>query len=240
MKKNFYGQGISSIEGTSWKFNHNISNQFDKHVRQSIPYYDDIQNYVCSLSEWFVKENSIIYDLGCSTGETAKKLFKKFPKKKFTYYGYDVSSPMIKIAKQKNKKNVNRTKFFVSDINKIKFKKTDLFLSILTFPFLRSDERIKLYTKIYKSLNYGGSLIFIDKVRGSKSIYEDMFNQIYSDFKLDNKLKHEQILNKSKSLRSSMQIFEVNQIEDFLKKSGFKKYEVFFKWYNFVGFIAIK
>ena len=41
--KNFYGKGISAIEGTDWKFNKNVSNNFDKHVRQSIPMYDQIQ-----------------------------------------------------------------------------------------------------------------------------------------------------------------------------------------------------
>ena len=102
--KNYFGRGVTSIEGTSWKFNKNVSNQFDKHVRQSIPHYDDIQKYICSLSEWFLKDGSIIYDLGCSTGETAKNLFKKFPKIDFKYYGYDLSAEMIKIAKKKNKK----------------------------------------------------------------------------------------------------------------------------------------
>ena len=240
MKKNFFGPGINSIEGSSWKFNKNVSNHFDKHVRQSIPYYDGIQNYVCSLSEWFIKENSVVYDLGCSTGETAKNLFIKLPKKNFFYHGFDLSESMIKIARQRNKKNIKKAKFSVSDINKIKFKKSDLFLSVLTFPFLNSISRIKIYKKIYNSLNHGGALIFIDKVRASRSTYEDIFNQIYFDFKLDNKLKHEQILNKSKSLRSSMQIFEIKQIEGFLNEAGFKKYEIFFRWYNFVGFIVIK
>ena len=67
-----------------------------------------------------------------------------------------------------------------------------------------------------------------------------MFNQVYIDFKLDKKLNHLQIFNKAKSLRSSMQIFELSEINDFLKDSGFKKTEVFFRWYNFVGVIAIK
>ena len=165
MKKNYYGPGINSIEGTSWKFNKNVSNQFDKHVRQSIPYYDGIQNYVSSLSEWFIKDNSVVYDLGCSTGETAKNLFTKYKNKNFFYYGYDLSSSMIKIAKLRNRKFSSKAKFAVSDINKVKFKKSDLFLSILTFPFLNSSSRIKIYKKIYKSLNHGGSLIFIDKVR---------------------------------------------------------------------------
>ena len=37
-----------------------------------------------------------------------------------------------------------------------------------------------------------------------------------------------------------MLIFQINQIESFLKEAGFKNYELFFRWYNFVGFLAIK
>lgn len=198
-KKNHYGPGINSIEGTSWRFNDNVSKQFDKHVRQSIPYYDGIQNYVCSISEWFIKDKTIVYDLGCLTGETSKNLFTKYPKKDFSYIGYDLSPSMIQIAKKRNKRFLKKAKFTVADINKIKFKQTDLFLSILTFPFLNSSSRIKIYKKIYNSLNHGGALIFIDKVRGSKSMYDDIFNQIYFDFKIDNNLNHEQILNKATS-----------------------------------------
>ena len=239
--KNFFGRGISSIEGSDWKFNSNVSNNFDKHVRQSIPMYDEIQKYICSLSEWFLKDGSNIYDLGCSTGETAKNLFKKFPNKKINYVGYDLSKEMIKIAKRKNIKNKKKIKFKIADINKINYKKnTDLFLSVLTFPFLNSQKRLKLYTKIYKSLKHGGSLIFVDKIRSSSSNFEDMINQVYFDFKIENKLNHAQVLNKSKSIRSSMQLFEISEIDYFLKKSGFKKREIFFRWYNFIGLIAIK
>ena len=239
--KNFYGQGISSIEGEDWKFNKNISDNFDEHVRQSIPLYDEIQKYICSLSQWFIKNDSVIYDLGCSTGETANNLFNKYNYKKFTYRGYDISRDMVDLANKKNYKYKNRAIFKVADINKIIFKKnTDLFLSVLTFPFLNSEKRLNLYKKIYKSLKYSGALIFVDKIRTSNSNFEDMFNQVYIDFKLDKKLNHLQIFNKAKSLRSSMQIFELSEINDFLKDSGFKKTEVFFRWYNFVGVIAIK
>ena len=239
--KNFFGKGINSIEGTDWRFNKNVSNNFDKHVRQSIPMYDEIQKYICSLSEWFLKDGSHIYDLGCSTGETPKNLFKKFPTKKITYSGYDLSKEMIKILKKKNIKNKKKSKFLIGDINQISFKKnTDLFLSVLTFPFLNSENRIKLYKKIYKSLKHGGALIFVDKIRSSNSNFEDMINQVYYDFKIENKLNHEQVLNKSKSIRSSMQLFDLSEIDEFLKKSGFKKKEVFFRWYNFIGIIVIK
>ena len=67
-----------------------------------------------------------------------------------------------------------------------------------------------------------------------------MFNQIYFDFKLDNKLSKSQILNKAKSLRGSMNIFQEDEIKFFCKDVGFKKIDTFFRWFNFIGFVALK
>ena len=63
---------------------------------------------------------------------------------------------------------------------------------------------------------------------------------MYFDFKIDQKLSEKEILNKAKSLRSSMYLFNETTTKNLLKKSGFKEYEIFFRCFNFIGFIAIK
>ena len=127
------------------------------------------------------------------------------------------------------------------DLTKIKnLKNNDLILSILTLPFLNFKQRKKLIKIIYKSLNKGGGFIFVDKIRSSNSAFEDIFNQVYFDFKLQKQLNPEQILNKSKLLRSSMNLLSANEINSQLNQIGFKKNDVFFKWFNFIGIIAIK
>ena len=65
---------ISLVEKT-WRFNDKVAENFDKHVIQSIPHYQDLQKYLVQLSEWFLKDDTYVYDLGCSTGETIKKNF---------------------------------------------------------------------------------------------------------------------------------------------------------------------
>ena len=235
------GKGISSVEGESWVFNKNVAIAFDRHVRQSIPFYELIQKYIISLSEWFIKDNSLIYDLGCSTGETARNIlkFNKQKRIKFKYIGIDNSKQMIKLAKKKiKKKNII---FKTADINNILFNKnSDLFISLLLFPFLKLHDRQKLLKKIYSSLKIGGALIFVDKVYSENPLVQDIFNQIYFDSKIENKLTTTQILNKAKSLRGSMNLYQQPELIKFCKNAGFKKIDVFFKWFNFVGFIAIK
>ena len=105
-KKISLGTGINSVEGESWVFNKNVETLFDKHVRQSIPFYDPIQKYISSLSEWFIKDNSLVYDLGCSTGNLLKLIESKIPAAQI--YGYDMSSSAIEECKKTfNTKCVN-------------------------------------------------------------------------------------------------------------------------------------
>ena len=240
-KKISFGKGLNSIEGESWVFNKNVAKTFDLHVKQSLPFYDSIQKYISALSEWFIIDNSNIYDLGCSTGETAKNIFtfNKKRKIKYNYVGLDNSPQMIKLAKQKIKnKNI---KFKTADINKVSFKKnSDLFICLLTFPFLKLDERKRLLKNIYNSLKIGGSLIFVDKIYSENPFVQDIFTQILFDSKIENKLTTAQILNKAKSLRGSMNLYQQPEIIKFCQEAGFKKNDVFFKWFNFVAIISIK
>ena len=251
-KKLSFSKGLTTIEG-SWKFDNNVAINFDEHVSQSILHYKDIQKYVCSLSEWFLKENSITYDLGCSTGETIKKLSTLRISNKVKMIGIDSNKQMIKIAKSKlmlqkkifkKQKNIiskPEIEFLCRDILKINsFQKSNLFISILLFPFLNYAQRKKILTKIYDALVFGGALICVDKIRAKSSDFEDIFNQVYFDFKIDKKLTSNQILNKSKSLRSSMHLFNQDEIYDLFRNCKFTKTEVFFRWFNFIGFIAIK
>ena len=240
-KKISFGKGLNSVEGESWVFNKNVAKTFDLHVKQSLPFYDSIQKYISILSEWFIKDNSNIYDLGCSTGETAKNIFEFNRKRKikFNYVGLDNSPQMIKLAKQKIKnKNI---RFKTADINKVSFKKnSDLFICLLTFPFLKLNERKKLLKNVYNSLKVGGSLIFVDKIYSENPLVQDIFTQILFDSKIENKLTTTQILNKAKSLRGSMNLYQQPEIIKFCQEAGFKKNDVFFKWFNFVAIISIK
>ena len=64
---------LSLVEKT-WRFDNKVALKFDTHVNQSIPHYLDLQSYTVKLSEWFLKDNTLVYDLGCSTGETIKEI----------------------------------------------------------------------------------------------------------------------------------------------------------------------
>ena len=242
MKKNLR-KSLSLIEKT-WRFNDTVAENFDQHVSQSIPHYDDLQNYLVQLSEWFLKDDAIIYDLGCSTGATIEKILKLNISTKYKIIGIDNNQKMLDLAKKKVHKLKNddvEIEFSNIDLtSNIEFEKSNLFYSILLFPFFSYEKRETILKKIHSSLKVGGALISVEKVRSKSSHFEDILNQLYFDFKLQQDLTEEEILLKAKSLRSSMYLFDEKTIFKSLSDCGFKEYEVFFKCFNFIGYIAIK
>tara|TARA_B100000989_G_scaffold291044_1_gene265035 strand:- start:25819 stop:26550 length:732 start_codon:yes stop_codon:yes gene_type:complete len=240
-EKNSFGNNISFAQGETWRFNNEVAKNFDQHVVSSIPHYNALQKYIANISEWFLTENSTIYDIGCSTSNTSYEISKKNEKiKKLNFLCIDSSKQMLEISKKKLKLLKHNYKFLKKDINKIKtFNKHDLCLCVLLLPFLKNQKKLPLLKKIQKSLNSGGALLIVDKIHSDLSISENIFNQIYHDFKL-NFFSKTQIWNKAKSLRSSMKLNTNSQNIELFKKSGFKRYEVFFRWFNFCGYIVFK
>lgn len=66
-----------------------------------------------------------------------------------------------------------------------------------------------------------------------------IYNDMYYDFKRNN-FNDTDILDKNVSLRGIMKPLTLEENINILKESGFSEYEVFLKYNNFVGIMAIK
>ena len=60
------------------------------------------------------------------------------------------------------------------------------------------------------------------KKPGAWSLFDNIINSLYMDFKENNNLATSEIINKSKSLRGVLEPFSDNGNLGFLKRSGFK------------------
>ena len=225
--------------GKLWSFNNKVSKVFDQHVRESIPLYENFHDQACKIAEFYCKENSIIYDLGCSTGNFVLKISKI--KNNLEIIGIDESKNMIEISKLKNKKiKKNKVNFICSDIFDVNLKKSDLIMCSLLLPFMKINKQKKLIQKIYKSLNHKGAAIILNKSLCNYANFENIFNQLYYDFKLKQGISHDDVIKKAKSLRSIHTLNTLDEDCKMFKKIGFSKIEIFFKHLNFTGFLLEK
>ena len=113
---------------TDFKFNKKVASSFDDMVNRSVPYYKQVQKDIVALASYYIKKNSRVLDLGCSTGALLVNLSKANQKKKdLKFVGIDNSSDMINIAKKKILKNKNRKNFRFIKYYFLKFKTKEKF-----------------------------------------------------------------------------------------------------------------
>ena len=236
-KKILVGDNLYS-KSANWKFNSEVASVFDKHVSRSVPLYNEAHSLICKMSDFFVKDNSTIVDIGSSTGTLINKLNSRHNHKKIKFIGIEPEKSMIKKAKVKNKNS--NVKFLNNTIEKINLPKVDLISSIYTIQFIPPSKRQIVFDKIFKKLNWGGAFFLFEKVRGPDARFQDILTATYNDFKHDQGYSHFEIAKKTISLKGVLEPFSSKANIDFLKRAGFKDIIIIFKYICFEGILAIK
>ena len=238
-KKYSVDEVITAVPG-NWKFDNEVAQSFDSHVRKSVPLYDEVQKMVVEMSEWFVREGSSVYDIGSSTGETIALLLKKHcEKKNVRFIGIENSISMREVARKKvNNENVQ---FLHQDVTELaEFSNADFIISLYTLQFSPLKNRRKVLQRIHNNLSEGGAFVMTEKIRAENSLFEDMWSELYWDFKQEQGLNTDQIINKAKSLRGVLIPLTLTENINLLRQVGFSHIDTFVKWYNFAGIVAVK
>jgi tRNA (cmo5U34)-methyltransferase len=113
-------------------------------------------------------------------------------------------------------------------------------LMVLTMQFVRPLYRDTLARTIYEGLNANGGFILVEKVLGEDSIFNRMFIKYYYDLKKRNGYSELEIAQKREALENVLIPYKLRENQEMLLRTGFRYCDVFFKWYNFCGIIAIK
>jgi len=233
------GNNINS-KNALWNFGGNIPKNFVEHAKMSIPFYIEGHDLICSYSDYFVKENSICYELGSSTGELITKLAQRnYLKKNVNWIGLDSESKMVEYAKEYTK-DLKNIKIICDDCTKYNFKKSDMIISYYCIQFVFPKYRQQLINEIYNNLNWGGAFFFFEKVRASDARFQDIATGWYSEWKENNGFSAEEILNKTKTLKGILEPFSTQGNIDLMKRAGFEDIISIMKYSCFEGFLAIK
>jgi tRNA (cmo5U34)-methyltransferase len=235
------GDEIEQTEG-GWEFDESVAEQFDKHVSQSIPSYNKIQHHVAKISDWFLTDgkNEIVYDLGCATGTTIKRLIETSEHNdQHRFVGIDEARPMLMQAQEKvgiydNVRLVEQD--LTVDPN---FPDASLIISLFTLSFLSEKERLDVLKSAYDCLNGGGALIFVEKTYPENARFQSLFREHYFDYKRQH-FDANEVLDKAKSLRGQLRPLTHNEYNDMLTRAGFDDVEPFYQKYMWWGVIARK
>jgi tRNA (cmo5U34)-methyltransferase len=190
-----------------------------------------------------VKDGSTVYDLGCSIGDLTRKLaIHSGSKRDITFIGVDIEADMIREAMRKRRtlKCSYELDFHDEDIINMPLEPADLIICYYTIQFIPPRHRQDVINKIYEALNWGGAFIMFEKVRAPDARFQDITSTLYTDYKLGQDYKPEEIINKTRSLKGILEPFSTQGNLDLLARAGFVDVMTVMKYICFEGFLAIK
>jgi len=223
-----------------WSFGGKTPDNFVSHVRRSVPLYELGHSLICEISDFFVKHNSVCYEIGVSTGELIAKLaVHNCHRPDIRWIGLDVEKAMINKARL-HTQELDNVELVAEDVNSFQFEKSDFIVAYYCIQFIPPRFRQALFNKIFESLNWGGAFVLFEKVRAPDARFQDILTALYLDFKRTQGYSDEEVMSKSRSLRGVLEPYSTQANLEYLNRAGFKDVLPIMKYVCFEGFLAIK
>ncbi len=224
-------------------FNREVADVFDEMLDRSVPFYAEMQRMVAETAKAFVQDGSRIYDLGCSTGTTVLGILSRLADNDVEVVGVDNSEAMLEHARRRlqEKGLAEKCHFRLADLSgPVSLDSPAVVTMILTLQFIRPAQREFLIKHIYDQLLPGGCLILVEKTIGADSITNRLFIDLYHKFKQRNGYSELEIARKREALENVLIPYTREENRQLLRRNGFSIIDLFFSWYNFSGFLAVK
>ncbi len=236
-----FKQAVSVAE--DFRFGEKVASVFDDMLSRSVPFYPEMQRMIGEMAADFAAPGSRVYDLGCSTGTTLIHLDQVLGEREITLVGVDNSEEMLDKCRQKMAEHrfSNKVELTCADLNQgIYLEDASMAFLVLTLQFIRPLNRDKLIRGIYDGLRENGALILVEKVLGEDSLFNRSFIKYYYEFKKRNGYSEMEISQKREALENVLIPYRLEENREMLERAGFHCVDVFFKWYNFSGIVAVK
>jgi len=226
---------------SDFNFGTETANVFDDMLHRSVPFYDEVQRMITEIVTDFAVDGSNVYDLGCSTCATFRRL--QDIDKEVTFIGIDDSTAMLARAEAELKR-ANFSRSYVlrrQDMHQgLEINNASVVIMCLTLQFVRPLYRERVMQTIYNGMNHQGCLILVEKVLADETLMNRLFIKYYYDMKRRNGYSDTEIAQKREALENVLIPYRLEENTQLLVSAGFRKPEIFFKWYNFSGILALK
>ncbi|MFB3897123.1 MAG: methyltransferase domain-containing protein [bacterium] len=215
------------------------SRTFDDLIVKVVPYYSQMIGAIINNLPFNEDKKIKVLDLGCGTGTISYLIHQRYPNMELTCV--DVSQQMLEVAKDKLKR-VKKVTFILGDFHSYRITgKFDAIVSSLALHHLESEQdRDIFYTSIYQSLKSGGIFINADIMKSDNAYFQKVNYAKWKEFGMRS-LSADFIENTTfVKHREEDRCSTILKETDRLRKIGFKHIEIFWKYYNFATYGAIK
>ena len=228
---------------SGFQFDEKVANVFDDMLERSVPFYRETQRMTVELARNFAQPGSVVADLGCSTGSTMAMLCQAIPDPTVRIVGFDLSEAML----DKCRENLGR----LGLLERCQLRQQDfhqgfdlgdssVVIMNYTLQFVRPLYRDTLIRNIFQGLRQRGCLLLSEKILSPDRILNSFYIDLYYEFKRRNGYSDLEIAQKRGALENVLVPYRVQENMDLLQRNGFTAVDLFFRWYNFASFVALK
>lgn len=206
-----------------------IARKYDEQRRNLIPCYDDFYRITTDLSA-VDRPGPRVLDLGAGTGLTTWHLLQKMPGAAFTLV--DFSGEMLAVAKERFTGLCN-VRYVTGDYRDCDLGTGyDVIVSSLSIHHLEDADKVRLYRRLYGLLKAGGVFVNADQVRGATAAIEAEYERQWKEKIADSDLSTAE----KTAAFERMKMDRPAMLDDnlrWLRESGFKDVDVYYKYYTF-------
>ena len=215
---------------------------FDNHIDKSIRHYSTLHDDIVKMSQYFVEDDTHVYDLGCSTGKTLGAMIDQ--NRTFApeahYVGIECAEGFREDMQERMREyETDDLELRFEDIRTADMFNASLITSIFTLQFMPRADRQATLNQVYEALNPGGAFIFAEKTYSCSPKVQDMLTFMYYDFKRES-FDATDIMDKEQTLRHMLKPNTWSELNEMLEEAGFTSVQTFWQNHLFVGAIAIK
>ncbi len=133
-------------------FDQNVTDVFSDMINRSVPGYASIITMLGVLSQQYAKDNTNIYDLGCSLGAGTLEMLNKIQAKNTKIIAVDNSLSMINKCKANFEGYSSKVQLRCEDIQNLKIENASIVVMNLSLQFINPENRLDVLKGIYKGL----------------------------------------------------------------------------------------
>ena len=222
-------------------FDENVAAVFDDMINRSVPGYRTIISMIGVMASRYCQSGSRIYDLGCSLGAASFAMAEQVSCSDYSIQAIDNSEAMISRLEQRIQESseypiVSRCE----DLAQIEIANASIVILNFTLQFVPQESRNALIEKIYAGLNPGGVLIISEKIVFPDPELNELFIDLYYNFKEQMGYSKLEISQKRTALENVLVPETLDQHRQRLNNAGFRALDVWFQCFNFASRVAFK
>lgn len=224
-------------------FDEKVAAVFTDMINRSVPGYGTILSMIGVLAARYCTPGSRVYDLGCSLGGASLSMAHQIAHRDYELMAIDNSAAMTTrlqgILEKPESAGLPIT-VLCEDICESVIQNASVVVLNFTLQFIEPARRQALIQKIADGMQPGGILILSEKIRFPADDLNELFIDLYHEFKQAQGYSAMEVAQKRAALENVLIPETIDAHMARLSDAGFRSCDVWFQCFNFMSMVAVR